>query len=128
MISAASSRWGPWRSMPTFRHIRERRLERTSAGSSSVRGRDEVLGFTGDELAGVLTGAFAEDEGFDEGVGGEAVGAVESGVRNLADGVEILDGGQSEEVGDDAADHVMSRRVDGDRLLGGVNVERDAHL
>ena len=91
-------------------------------------GGDEVFGFAGDELAGVFTGAFAEDEGFDEGIGGEAVGAVEAGVGDFADGVEVLDGGLAEEVGDDAADHVMRGWVDRDGLLRRIDVEGHAHV
>ena len=67
-------------------------------------------------------------QGLDEGVGGQAVGAVQAGVGDLADGVEIVDGGLAEQVGDDAADHVVGGGVDGDGLFGGVDVEGDAHV
>jgi hypothetical protein len=62
-----------------------------------------------------------EDEAFEQGVGGEAVGAVDSGAGDLTDGEEAEERGATEEVGADAAHPVVGCGRNGDRL--GVPVE-----
>jgi len=62
----------------------------------------------------------AADEGFEERIAGEAVGAVQAGAGHFAGGMEPGHRGASAHVGGDAAAEVVRRRHDGDGLLGHV--------
>src|SRR3954462_11278770 len=94
---------GPARSMPTFRHMAERRLERTSARSSSpwslgrmslMMGRGARREPSGGAREGARGGPRARARGLahhqplQEGVAGEAVGPVQAGAGGLADSEE----------------------------------------
>ncbi len=69
-----------------------------------------------------MRAAPGEDEGFEEGVRGQAVGAVDAGAGDFADGVEARDAGAAEEVGADAAHPVVRGGGDGDGFVGPVKV------
>ena len=48
-------------------------------------------------------GTRTEDEAFEQGIGCEAIGAMNAGARGLAGGVEAAEAGASDEIGADAA-------------------------
>lgn len=75
---------------------------------------------------GVLGGAVGADEGFEEGVAGEAIGAVEAGAGDLADGVEAGQLGDAVDGGDHAAALVVGGGHDGDGFLGDVDAVAEA--
>jgi len=51
--------------------------------------------------------AGGEDDALEEGVGGEAVGAVDAGAGGFADGEQAGEAGAAVEVGEDAAHQVV---------------------
>ena len=71
-----------------------------------------------------MRGACAEDQAFEQRVGGQAVGAVDAGAGGLSGGVEAGQSGAAEEVGADAAHQVMRGGADGDEVA--AEVERVA--
>ena len=77
------------------------------------------------EALDFLEGAVGHDLAFEEGVGGEAVGSVEAGAGDFADGKESVDGGFAVKVGDNASALVVGGGDDGDRVLGGVVAESE---
>lgn len=100
-----------------------------------VRDDDHLVGVGGlawlpaGEGTGVAGGRFGEkavggamgaDEGFEKGIGGEAIGPVQAGAGHLTDGIQTGDFGLAVEVGDDAAALVVGRGNDRDRFLGDV--------
>ena len=88
-------------------------------GEDRARGDAEVgpLGAVGR----VLAGAAAEDERVEEGVGAQAVAAVDRDAGALAGGVEAGDVGGAVDVGLDAAHRVVVAGLDVDGLLGDVD-------
>ena len=70
----------------------------------------------------------AEHEAFEQRVGGEAVGAVEARLGDLARRIEAGRVGAAVEVHDHAAAGVMLRRDDRDRLLRDVDAEAEQLL
>lgn len=75
------------------------------------------------DLSGGLAGGVTEDEAFEEGVAGEAVGTVEASAGDFSDGKEAREAGATEQVGGDAADGVMSGGIDGDEVFGGIEID-----
>jgi len=67
-----------------------------------------------------LAGAGAEDEAFEKGIAGEAVGAVNSGGGCLACGIEAGERGAAPEVGFHAAHEVVGGGADGSHVGGEV--------
>ena len=76
----------------------------------------------------VLRRGFAEDQAFEQAVGGEAVGAVKPGLGHFAGGIEPGRVGAAVEVHDHAAAGVMLRRHHRDRLPGDVDAEPEQLL
>lgn len=70
-----------------------------------------------------MSSNLAHDEAFEQGVGGEAVGAVETRTGGFANGIEIWDIGGGGEVGLDAPDLVVGSGVDRDGISRGVDAE-----
>ena len=68
-----------------------------------------------------LGGEVGEDEGLQEGVARQAVGAVKAGEGRLPGDVELSEAGAPLPVADDSAAHVVRRRDHGDRLLRHVD-------
>src|SRR5271170_6055466 len=64
--------------------------------------------------------ARAEDEAFEQGVAGEAIGAVDAGEGGFAGGVEAGDGGASPKIGFYAAHHEMRGGADGSEVTGEI--------
>lgn len=73
-------------------------------------GRGGIEGVQGEEF---FEGSACEDVAFEQGVGGETVGSVESGAGDFADGKQAADVGASVGVGDDAAALVVGGGDDG---------------
>ncbi len=63
-----------------------------------------------------LRGARAEDEPFEQGIGGQAVGAVHAGAGGFAGSVEAAEAGAPAQIGADAAHEVMRRGANGDEV------------
>src|ERR1700726_2574651 len=61
-----------------------------------------------------------EDEGLEQAVAGETIRSVDTGVSDLAAGVETWDGGGAVEIGAHTADHVMRGGSNGNRVVGDV--------
>ncbi len=82
----------------------------------------ESGGVGGEDLAGEAgSGAVGADDGFEEGVAGEAIGAVQTGAGDLTNGVQPGEAGSSLLIGDHPAALVMGGRHHRDRFLGDVN-------
>ena len=69
-----------------------------------------------------------EDEGFEEGITGQAVGSVQAGAGDFADGEEAAQGGLALVVGFHASALIVGGGDDGNRLFGNVDAERCAGL
>ena len=74
-----------------------------------------------DRVGRVDAGAAPEDQRVEQGVGAEAVAAVNRDTGALAGGVEAGDRRGAVDVGLDAAHRVVVARLDVDRFLGDVN-------
>ena len=76
----------------------------------------------------MLVGAAGIDRRFEQGVAGQAVGAVQAGEGDFADGVQCLDVGFAIDVDRNTAAQVVGGRHDRERLLGHVEAEFQAGL
>ena len=68
----------------------------------------------------MVGGGFGEDEAFQQGIAGHAVGAMETGGGHFPDGMEAMEIGAPPAVGDNATTGVMGRGDHGDRGSGNV--------
>jgi len=84
-----------------------------------LRGAGRVLGH-GD------AGARAEDEAFEEGITGEAIGAMDAGGGGFAGSVETGDGSASPKIGFDAAHHEVRGGTYGSEVAGKIQAVAEA--
>jgi 3-dehydroquinate synthase len=87
-----------------------------------------ALGGAGGEAGHGGGGTGAEDDAFQQGVAGEAVGAVDTGAGDFAGGKEARDGGEAVEIGMDAAHGVVGGGMDGGGLFGEIEAVVEAGL
>ena len=72
------------------------------------------------------TGTVREDQSFEQGIGRQTVGTVQTRRSALAGSVEVADGGRPPLVGLDAAAGVVLHRHHGNHLLGDVDADTQA--
>ena len=68
----------------------------------------------------------AADGGFEQGIAGEAIGAVQASARRLAARPEAFDRRAPAKIDRDAAHVIMRRRADGNGLRDGIDAGRVA--
>jgi hypothetical protein len=104
----------------------------TTSSSASVTRLSSHAGSAGTSTGplgeDVLGGRFREHQAFEEGIGGEAVRAVQAGAGDFARRVEARHAGASAQVGDNAAAHVVGRGHHRDRVARDVDAELQAAL
>ena len=76
------------------------------------------------QILGMFHRAVRKHECFEQRVGSQTVGTVETRAGSFAAGIEMLDGGASVLVNADAAAEIMRRRDNGDGLFGDVDANR----
>ena len=72
--------------------------------------------------------AVRDDHGLEQRIAGEAIGAVQAGAADLADGVQPAQGGGAIHIRADAAALVVGGRDDRDAVLRHVDAEAEAGL
>ena len=72
------------------------------------------------------TGARAEDETFEEGIAGEAIGAMDAGGSGFTGSVKAGDGGASPKIGFDAAHYEVRGGTDGSEVAGKIEAIAEA--
>ena len=109
------------------RRISSQLWETTTDSSLSVappgsQGASENFGLRSPADSSACSPRLCEDQGLQEGVAGQAVGAVQPGAGHFPDGIEAPDVGPPVFVGRHPAAHVVGRGNHGDRLPGDVDL------
>ena len=99
------------------------------AAAARVHGLARLrAGDVGSRSGGLDATAMSEDEAFEQGIGAEAVGAVDSRTGRLSRGQEAGNAGAAVGVRGDPADGVVRAGPHGDRLAEDVDTEASAEL
>ena len=100
----------------------ERVCLKKNLGCFQICGSESGAGFVEEEVGG----AVREDDAFEQGVGGEAIGTVDAGAGDLADGEEAWDVRPAEGVGLDATHPVVGGGGDRNGGVGPVEAGAEA--